>query len=952
MTVHTDTASPGDPRPAPEAQGLEPQGPEAQGAEAQASEAQGPEAQRDTAPVVTAAAESGTGIEADAGATAGSAAEAEAPVPRSRRRRVLRIVKRTAVVLTTLVLLAAGSLAGYAYWTVGRSLPQLSGELSVPGLRGEARIVRDASGIPQIYADNAHDLFLAEGYAQAQDRFWQMDVQRHVTAGRLAEMFGPGEVQTDKVARTFGWYRVAEQEVTMLSPQSQEYLKAFSAGVNAYLAKHDGAELSVEYPVLGFVSGDYRPEPWTPADSVSWLKTMAWNLNTGMIDQFQHSMLAADLPAGTAEDLFPGYDYQRWSPIVRDRAPAGTPAGPSAPAAPEAPAAPAAPAAAQAPAPAAAPAVPAAAAAALADSAAVNRVMAAVLGPQGTGIGSNSWVVSGSRTTTGKPLLENDPHLTPSLPGIWYQVGLHCTRISPDCAYDVTGFTFAGMPGVVIGHNADIAWGFTDLGAADSDLFVEKTSGDAYEYQGKQLPLTVRREQIKVAGGRPVDLTVRSTVHGPLISDVLKSAREVADEGKEPEVPPHGEQDGYAVAMQWTALDPAPTMDALFALDRARNWDEFRAAAAVFASPVQNMIYADTAGNIGYQTPGHIPVRKAGDSRRPVPGWTGAYDWTGYLPFDQLPTSFNPPEGYIVTANNAVVGPDFPHLIGSDWGTGYRSQRISELIERAGKLDVAAMERITQDSWNGNAVTLVPHLLRVQVGGQAGAAQELLRGWDFTQGADSAPAAYFNAVWRELLKTAFTDRMKQAGLKGYAYPDGGGRWFDVVRGLLDKPDSPWWTSVTDPSVQGRDAMLRRAMERAATDLRERLGDEPRKWRWGTLHTLTLEHPTLGAAGPAPLQWLLNADPVGVGGGTDSVLANGWDPQKGFGVIWVPSMRMVVDLADFERSRWINLTGASGHATADTYTDQVELWANGGSLAWPYKPAAVDAAARDRLRLTP
>ncbi|MFJ4192160.1 penicillin acylase family protein [Kitasatospora sp. NPDC089509] len=911
MTVQTDTAAPDDPRPA--AEPVPEAGPEPSGTLA-------PAADPATDPVPV-----------------------PAPAPPTRRRRVLRILKRTAIVLTALVLLAAGSLAGYAYWTVGRSLPQLSGGTTVPGLHGGARIVRDASGIPQIYADNAHDLFLAEGYAQAQDRFWQMDVQRHVTAGRLAEMFGPSEVQTDKVARTFGWRRVAEQEVTMLSPQTQEYLRAFSDGVNAYLAKHQGAELSVEYPVLGFVSGDYRPEQWTPADSVSWLKTMAWNLNTGMIDQFQHAMLPADLPDGASDDLFPGYDYQRWAPIVADPAPAA----PAAPATPATPAAPADPAPADP-----APGVPAAASAALADSARVRTVLAAVLGPQGTGIGSNSWVVSGSRTTTGKPLLENDPHLTPSLPGVWYQVGLHCTTIGPDCAYDVSGFTFAGMPGVVIGHNATISWGFTDLGAADSDLFVERVSGSEYEHEGKQLPLTVRQETIKVAGGRPVDLTVRSTLHGPLISDVLKSAGEVADHGRVPDVPAHGDQDGYAVAMQWTALDPAPTVDALFALDRAKDWNEFRAAAAVFASPVQNMIYADTAGNIGYQTPGRIPVRKAGDSRRPVPGWTGAYDWTGYLPFDQLPTSFNPPEGYIVTANNAVVGPNYPHLIGSDWGTGYRSKRIADLIEQGGKLDVAAMERITQDTWNGNAATLVPHLLQVQVADGTRPAQELLRGWDFTQGADSAPAAYFNAVWRELLKEAFTDRLSRAGVKSYAYPDGGGRWFDVVRGLLDKPDSLWWTSTADPSVQGRDAMLRRAMDQAATDLLKRLGDQPAKWRWGALHTLTLENPTLGTAGPAPLQWLLNADPVGVGGGTDTVLANGWDPQKGYDVIWVPSMRMVVDLADFDRSRWINLTGASGHATSDNYTDQTGPWARGESLAWPYGTAAVDAAARHRLNLTP
>ncbi|MFI8460818.1 penicillin acylase family protein [Kitasatospora sp. NPDC085464] len=845
--------------------------------------------------------------------------------------------------LLALVLVVSGGAAGYAFWAVRASLPQLSGQVKVPGLSGDVRIVRDAAGIPQIYAGTAHDLFAAEGYAQAQDRFWQMDTQRHITAGRLAEMFGPDEVKTDKTARTMGWYHVAEQEVTMLSPQTREYLQAFSDGVNAYLSGHSGADLSVEYAVLGFVADGYKPDPWTPADSVSWLKAMAWNLNTSMIDQFQHAMLAAKLPPDAAAELFPGYDYGRWAPIVHD--PAGEQQAPA-----TAPAAPAATATAPAPAPAPAPALPAEAAPALAGTASVRAALTAVLGQTGTGIGSNSWVVAGSRTTTGKPMLENDPHLAPSLPGIWYQVGLHCTKPSTDCPFDVTGFTFAGMPGVVIGHNADIAWGFTDLGAADSDVYVERVKGDSYEYQGRQVPLTTRQEEIKVAGGRTVSLAVRSTVHGPLISDTLPSAQQVSTDGKEPDVPEHG--DGYAVAMRWTALDPAPTMNALFALDEASDWATFRAAAETFTSPVQNMVYADRAGNIGYQTPGRIPVRKAGDGTYPVPGWTGDYDWTGYVPFDELPTAFNPPEGYIVTANNAVVGPDYPHLISKDWGTGYRSRRIADLIEKGGKLDEAAMERITQDSYSGNAATLVPYLLRTEVGPQAKAAQDLLRGWDFQQPADSAPAAYFNAVWRELQQSAFTDRLSRAGLKAYAYPDAGGRWWDVVRGLLDRPDDTWWTSTADPSVHGRDAMLRQAMERAAATLKDRLGADPKSWRWGALHTLTLENQTLGTAGPAPVQWLLNSDSYEVGGGPDSVNANSWDPQKGFQVIWVPSMRMVVDLADLERSRWINLTGASGHTTADTYTDQTARWLKGETLPWAFGPAAVEAGRKDELRLTP
>ena len=298
---------------------------------------------------------------------------------------------------------------------------------------------------------------------------------------------------------------------------------------------------------------------------------------------------------------------------------------------------------------------------------------------RGSGIGSNSWVVSGEHTVSGKPLLANDPHLDASIPGIWYQMGLHCRSVDADCPFDVSGFTFSGVPGVVIGHNRDIAWGMTNLDPDVTDLYLEKVTGKTYLYDGRQVPLTERDEVIRIAGESSRLITVRSTRHGPLLSDV---SAELSSVGANADVPAGApaRENGYGVALAWTALTPRPTADAIFALDKASSWLEFREAARSFAVPSQNLVYADTDGNIGYQAPGAIPIRldgRTGDY--PAAGWLPKNDWSGrYVPFDRLPTVYNPAEGFIVTANQAVTGPGYPYHLTDDWDHGYRSQRIRQ----------------------------------------------------------------------------------------------------------------------------------------------------------------------------------------------------------------------------------------------------------------------------------
>jgi penicillin G amidase len=918
------------------------------------------------------------------GAAAGEGdAPGRPPIGPARRRRWSRVLAWT--LAAVLVLALALSLTGV--WLVRRSFPQYSGSLRLAGLSAPVTVYRDRYAVPQLYAGSADDLFRAQGYVHAQERFWEMDFRRHVTAGRLSELFGKDQVETDTYLRTLGWRRVAQQEWSLISEETRRYLSDYADGVNAWLAQHgNGAAtsaVSLEYGVLGLQNGGYRIEKWDPVDSLAWLKAMAWDLRGNMSDEIERAtLLASGLRREQVEQLFPAYPFDRNVPIVSGgdvvagafvpqgpsaAASGGGGGGPAGPAAPgprgpagaaerRGPAGPVTPDDPAGPAADVGSALPAAAAALRSVAAAAQR-LPVLLGTTGTGIGSNSWVIGGGRTSTGKPILANDPHLAPTLPGIWYQMGLHC-----DCPYNVEGYTFSGVPGVVIGHNARIAWGFTNLGPDVTDLYLEKVDGDRYQVDGQWRDLDKRQETIRVAGGDPVTVTVRTGKDGPLLSD---ASQELRDIGGRPPVGPGGEpapaagpaQPAYAVALEWTALTPGRTIDALFAVDRATSWADFRKAAALFEVPSQNMVYADVDGNIGYQSPGRIPVRAKGDGRWPAPGWDSSYRWASYVPFDELPSVYNPAQGYVVTANQAVIGPQYPRFLTDDWSYGYRSQRINEMIAAAPeKISVADVQRMQFDNRNGMAPALVPALLAAPATGTAAKAQALLRDWDFQQPADgrpgssdakrSAAAAYYNAVWRSLLVRTF-DELPEGDR-----PGGDDRWFEVVRRLLGQPDSAWWDDLGTPQRETEPDIVAAAMRDAATELARRLGDDPAGWRWGKLHQFTVRNQTFGKSGIAPIEWLFNRGPYDTAGGPSIVNATGWNAAVGYEVDWVPSMRMIVDLSNLDASRWVQLTGASGHAFSPHYSDQLELWRTGRTTPMRWDRPSVQREAADRLTLKP
>jgi penicillin amidase len=785
-------------------------------------------------------------------------------------------------------------------YNITRSFPQTDGEIQLPGLDAPVEVYRDSYGVPHIYASTADDLFFTQGYVHAQDRFWQMDFWRHIGSGRLAEMFGESQLETDQILRTMGFARIAQEELETFDSTSKAIMESYSQGVNAYLAERQGADLSLEYLVLKMINADYQPESWQPLHSLTWAKVMAWDLGGNMDAEIEMATLLQNLSPEQAAEIVPPYPSDK-PVIVPDHQISGNPDS-------------------QIAADRLQLRYLAALSPYLEEMSSKIDLLDKVLGPKGIGIGSNSWAVSGELTNTGMPLLANDPHLGAQMPSIWYEVGLHCTQMSEDCPYEVTGFSFAGAPGVIIGHNDNIAWGFTNTGPDVQDLYIEKINPEnpnQYEVNGQWVDMELVEETFQVAGEEEVDLTVRYTRHGPIISDTTYLAEDFSDTVGI-ELP-----DNYAIALRWTALEPNHLFRAIWRFNRAANWEEFREGTRDFAAPAQNLLYADVDGNIGYQMPGKIPIRANGDGSLPVPGWTDEYEWTGYIPFEELPFSYNPPEGYIVTANNAVVGPKYPNLIATVFAYGHRAQRIVDMIENApGSIDVEYMQEMQGDNKDLNAETLVPILLQVPVGIENEALRKLLEDWDFQAHMDSPAAALFEVFWKNLMGLTFQD-----DLNDETSPEGNSRWFEVFANLVEQPDSPWWDIPSTTPVETRDFIFSMAFAAAVDEIKDTLGQDPDQWSWGDLHTLTLVNQSMGNTPISIINALFNRGKYRTSGGSGIVNATSWDATEEFPyeVRSLPSMRMIVDLSDLANSLTIHTTGQSGHSYHDHYVDMTDAW---------------------------
>ena len=816
---------------------------------------------------------------------------------------------RIVLSILVIIILALGGTLGYI---VRSPQPQTAGSIQIEGLQNSVEVIRDQMGIPHIYADSAHDLFMAQGFIHAQDRFWQMEFWRRIGSGRLSEIFGASSLDTDRFTRTLGWARVAAEEEKALDADTRFLMQSYADGVNAYIESNEN--LGLEFTVLAINGARFKPEKWTIINTLTWAKAMSWDLGGNMANELSRALIMQKVGAEMTSQLRPLYPDNH--PIIVPK-----PASAS---------------------------LSDAATELLADINALNNLT----GGGFEGIGSNNWVISGKLTDTGKPYLADDPHLGIQMPSIWYEVGLHCRALTTVCPYDVVGFSFAGAPGVVIGHNNRIAWGVTNLGPDVQDLFVENinpANPNQYEVNGAWQEAKVINEVITVKGKvepdpkRPnlivtynegtntsaIAVKVRITRHGPIINEINDNAAALKGNYGEAAIPASS-----ALALRWTALEPSFTFRSVLKIDRAQNFQQFREALKDWQVPSQNFVYADVDGNIGYQAPGNIPIRAKGDGLLPVPGWSSDYEWKGYIPFEELPYSYNPPQGYIATANNAVVGSDYKYMITLDWDKGYRARRIVDMIEadkKKGKITLAAIQKQQGDNANLSAQEVMPFLANLTfTDSRLKAPQQYLLKWDFQQTMDSGEAALYNMFWSKLIINTFYDELPDT-----LWPGPSADTMMAMRYLLEQPNNKWWDDTkTKDRVETRDEILAKSFKDAYDEMVNRYTEDTKNWAWGKLHTASFQNATLGKSGIAPIEWLFNRNNYQTAGGASIVNATGYriskpsdkrTDAKTFEVTAVPSMRMIVDLADFKKSVTIHTTGQSGHAFSKHYNDMIDLW---------------------------
>jgi penicillin amidase len=798
-------------------------------------------------------------------------------------------------------------------------------------------ILRDEWGVPHIYARNMHDLFFAQGFTQAQDRWWQMEFWRHTGSGRIGELVGKGDdtLLADIFIRSIGWRRVAEREVKLYDEEILAQLQAFADGVNAYIMGRDPGDLALEYGILGLIGIDFKIEPWTPADSLVFGKIMAWGLGFRGNEERLRATLYESIGAEMT-DLWmtPPWPFGKKPTIVQ---------------------------------PEDLPITEARLATWFDNTALLHEVETLTTGNllpdmswlfgHGSGIGSNNWVVSGNMTESGMPLLANDPHLGIEIPSIWYQIGLHLQPASGESLFNVTGFTFAATPGVVIGHNNYIAWGVTNVDPDVHDLYRIRTNPDnplQYEWNGEWRDMTLHEETIFFGDNEePITILVRETHLGPIINDnrLDKETGEVL-----------GFNNEDPLAVRWTALDPGTLSMAIVKLNKATSWEEFRSALRYWDVPGQNFVFADVAGNIGYQATGRIPFRAPGHSGLlPVPGWTDEFEWQGFIPFDLLPYVFNPERGYIITANQAVVPLEYydwlaqqlgvkPNqvIINHEWDYGYRGQRIVDMMKDMAPHTVASFRAMLGDNKLISAKELMPYLAALQFDDvEMTETRDWLLEWDYRLDRDSPGAALYVQFWARLMDNLFND---QLGDETRARGDSREMWATFL--LMEQPNNVWWDDIrTGDMVETRDDILVRSFTEGYVNTVAALGANLNDWRWGDLHTSYFVSTPLGMSGIGLIERMVNRGPFPTDGGSATVNNTGWDIDD-LTVRHLPSMRMIIDLGDLSQSVAIHTTGQSGHPFSEHYDDMIDAWLNMEYNPMLWTREQVEASAVKRLILSP
>jgi penicillin amidase len=782
---------------------------------------------------------------------------------------------------------------GYAWRRfVRRPLPATSGVIRLKGLARPVEIIRDHWGVPHIYAQSEADLFFAQGYTHAQDRLFQMDGFRRVGLGRVSEVVGPLGLASDRFARNFGWPRAAAALVEGIRGDP-----ASLAVAEAYAAGVNAfigqGRLPVEYAVLAL-----KPEPWTILDSAAWGTVMAWGLSCNWETELMRAWLIEQLGADKAADLTPTYadDYPTILPAER---------------------------------------VGGRLAEAMlrAYHAATDYLALGEL-PAGPGVGSNNWVVNGQWSVSGRPVLANDPHLPPIFPTLWYENHL------AGGGYNVAGFTMPGLPGVIIGHNERIAWGITNAFPDIQDIYIERFHPDdptRYEVEGRWVKAEVIEERIRVRGRAPVVEKVTYTRHGPVISGLLPG-------------------ENRALALRWSCHESHNHLRALRECNRATDWPSFREALRHWGFPSQNVVYADVDGNVGYVMPGKVPLRAAGDGLVAVPGWTNQYEWSGWIPYEELPAILNPLDGVVVTANNQVVGDGYPYLLTSEWLAHHRANRILERLKELAPLSLEAHGRIQNDTVSQLARRFLPLVLplletegsRASPAGQR--ALRLLREWDGDASAGSVAASicyalliiFTGAVFKQAAGPMAAPLLGSSGNEEFRTNPFHEMAYELVVRWLEQ-GAPAWVGDILP-------LLEPAFANSLKELRRALGPDMARWQWGRLHQVRFQHPLARLPGLGRLWKPMRFPAAGDGHSVNQSDFPPHFPPEPARVI--ASCRMLLDVGEWDNSLAALPGGQSGHLASPHYQDGIRPWLEGRYHPMLFSRQRVEEAAVAWLSLTP
>ncbi len=861
---------------------------------------------------------------------------------------------------------------------IKKSLPQTNGEAKLAALQQEVTITRDAYSVPHIVAQNENDLWRAAGYVAAQDRLWQMEFSRRAVRGTLSEIFGPAVIEQDKFLRVWGFYRLAQQLTTALTPQSRAMLTAYAEGVNEYITTHSD-RLPLEFSMLGF-----KPEPWEIEDSIGLARLMAFRLCHAWFFEAALGKVAEQHGMPMALEIFPAVLPN--TPMILSEIPPLRGARGVSPAHAEfanvdhTPRPPLKGGIDEVTPPlrgARGVSLAHAELAQLRKSARINNTpltplkggidqttssqakrpaplsstlssqfeafinlaqhTRAELGMPPGVLGSNNWVVHGSRTRSGKPMLANDPHLGFALPTVWYEMHLKAGE------FEVMGQTLPGVPSVVLGSNRHIAWGFTNGMVDDLDFYQERVNGKEYLSNTGWKPLTIISEQIRIKGADPQTLEIRFTERGPLVNDILDVAR----------------SDSFALAIRWSGFEMSDELAAFYGMNRARSWSEFEAALQQYTVPAQNVVYADIAGNIGYRLSGRVPIRRDGKGFLPYRGWENNGDWLGVIPFEDMPHTFNPAQGFVATANNLIIAPTYKYYLSNSWEPSSRVERITEMLHNNAQVDTSYFKTMQLDQLSKHAQYTLPRLLRLMeidtslapsdtvLSVQEKQALGLLRQWDYVESAESVAATLYNVWTTELLQATLRDEMGDTLFKNYV------QWSSLairaLEYLVDHPHSPWFDDRTTEAVENGRHIVRRGLRSSLQRLQEKFGELMGDWQWGQLHQLTLEHPF---GKQKPLDVLFNVGPLPLGGSPSTVNKGEYNLAEPYAVNSGASMRRIVDMANPEMCLSILPGGQSGQPLSPHYKDQIGLWWKGQyRQVWMSAPRA-NASSQEVLRLQP